>query len=182
MRVLGVVGSPHRMGNTARLVKQVLDGAAEKGYETELICLCDFQINPLSADALSQPYGVSFPKDDMERIYPLLEMMDVLVLGTPIYYDHVSARTKLFIDRLHYYSYPSAKERFPQNVRAVVIITYEWNNPKAYDDVVEWLKDRLEHYWKMKVVATLKAEGTEKRPVADREDLLEKARQIGLNL
>ncbi len=181
MRVLGIVCSPHRMGNTARLVRRVLDGAEEKGYETELISLCDLQINPLSAGS-SQPYGISFPKDDMERIYPSLEKMDVLVLGTPIYYDNVSARTKLFIDRLHYYSYPGVKERFPKNVRAVLIITYEWDNPKAYDEVIEWLKRTLEHYWKMKVVATLKAEGTGKRPVAEREDLLEKAREIGLNL
>jgi multimeric flavodoxin WrbA len=181
MRVLGVVCGPHKMGNTALLVRRVLEGAEERGYEAELICLSDLQINPLS-ESPGGLYGVSFPKDDMERVYRALERMDVLVLGTPIYYDHVSARTKIFIDRLHYYDHPETKEHFPKNARAVLVITYEWDNPEAYDGVLEWLKKTLEHYWKMRVVATLKAEGTTKRPVAEREDLLERAKEIGLNL
>ncbi|MDH5713506.1 MAG: hypothetical protein OEY83_06175 [Candidatus Bathyarchaeota archaeon] len=37
--VLGIVASPHNSGNTATLVKEVLKGAEEKGYETELKCL-----------------------------------------------------------------------------------------------------------------------------------------------
>jgi len=64
----------------------------------------------------------------------------------------------------------------------VIIITYEWDKRGAYSSVVEWIKDRLEHYWKMKVVATLQAENTVKNPVANREDLLKKAIQIGRNL
>jgi len=182
MKVLGVVGSPRHKGNTSMLVKQVLDGAKEKGYETELLCLSDFKINPLQEDISNKPLGVSFPKDDMERIYPSLEKMHALVVGTPIYYDHVAATLKLFIDRLYYYEQPGFKDRFPKDVRAVVIVTYEVDDLGAYDDVVEWLKGRLEQYWKMKVVATLKAEGTTKRPVAQRKDLMEKAKAIGLRL
>jgi len=181
MRVLGIVCGPHRMGNTALLVRRVLEGAEERGYETELICLSDLQINPLS-EGPEDPYGVSFPKDGMEKVYRALERMDVLVFGTPIYYDHVSSRAKLFIDRLYYYNQPTVRERFPRGARAVLIITYEWDNPEAYEEVLEWLKRTLEHYWKMRVVATLKAEGTRKRPVAGREDLLKKAKEIGLNL
>jgi len=40
----------------------------------------------------------------------------------------------------------------------------------------------LEAYFKMKVVASLQAENTVKNPVANREDLLKKARQMGRNL
>ena len=46
-RVLGLVCSPHNSGNTAILTREVLKGAMEKGYETELKCLGDFNINPL---------------------------------------------------------------------------------------------------------------------------------------
>ena len=44
------------------------------------------------------------------------------------------------------------------------------------------MKGRFEHYWKMKVVASLKAWDTVKNPVANREDLLKKAYEIGKNL
>ncbi len=191
-RVLGIVASPHNSGNTAILVKEVLKGAEEKGYETDLKCLGDLKINPLIASTSdkqsvwsqysNKPYGVNCPKDDMELIYPSLEKMNVLVFGTPIYYDHVSARAKIFIDRLIYYDKESTKDRFPKNVCAVIIATYEWDKPEAYSSVVEWIKHTLEEYYKMKVVASLQAEDTVKNPVANREDLLKKARRIGRNL
>jgi multimeric flavodoxin WrbA len=191
-RVLGIVASPHNSGNTAMLVKEVLKGAEEKGYETDLKCLGDLKINPLIASASdkqsiwspysNRPYGVTAPKDDMELVFSSLEKMNALVFGTPIYFDHVSARAKIFIDRLIYYLEEKTKNRFPKNVPAVIIITYEWDKPEAYSSVVEWIKHTLEEYFEMKIVASLQAEDTVKNPVANREDLLEKARQIGRNL
>jgi multimeric flavodoxin WrbA len=181
-KVLGIVASPHNSGNTATLVGEVLKGAEEKGYETDLKCLGDLKINPLIASASDKQYGVNGPKDDMELIRSSLEKMNTLVFGTPIYYDHVSARAKIFIDRLIYYNKESTKNRFPKNARAIIIITYEWDKPEAYSSVVEWIKNTLEEYFKMKVVASLQAENTVKNPVANREDLLEKAREIGRNL
>jgi multimeric flavodoxin WrbA len=191
-RVLGIVASPRNSGNTAILVKEVLKGAEEKGYETDLKCLGDLRINPLIASASDKqsiwspyshkPYGVTAPKDDMELIYPSLEKMNAFVFGTPVYFDNVSARAKIFIDRLIYYIEESTKDRFPKNVRVVIIITYGWDKSEAYSSVVEWIKNTLEEYFKMKVVASLQAEDTAKNPVANREDLLKKARQIGRNL
>ncbi|UCE16574.1 MAG: flavodoxin family protein [Candidatus Bathyarchaeota archaeon] len=191
-RVLGIVASPRSSGNTATLVKEVLKGAEENGNKTDLKCLGDLNINPLIASTSdnesvwstysNKPYGVTCPKDDMDLVYSSLEKMDVLVFGTPIYFDHVSARAKIFVDRLIYYDKESTKDRFPRNVRVVIIITYEDDNLEAYSSVVEWIKHTLEEYFKMKVVATLVAEDTVKNPVANREDLLEKARQIGKKL
>ena len=182
MRVLEIVASPHSSGNTATLVKEVLKGAEEKGYETDLKCLGDLKINPLIASTSDKPYGVNGPKDDMELIYSSLEKMNAFVFGTPVYFDHVSARAKIFVDRLIYYDEKSKKNLFPKNVPAVIIITYEWEKPEAYSSVVEWIKNTLEEYFKMKVVASLQAESTVKNPVVNREDLLKKARQIGRNL
>jgi multimeric flavodoxin WrbA len=191
-RVLGIVASPHNSGNTATLVKEVLKGAQEKGYETDLRCLGDLRIDPLIASTSDKesvwssfskkPYGVTGPKDDMELIHSSLEKMNTLVFGTPIYFDHVSARAKIFIDRLIYYSRKNTRDRFPRNATAVIIVPYEWEKPEAYSSVAEWIKHTLERYFRMKVVATLQAENTVRNPVANREDLLEKARQIGRNL
>jgi len=181
-RVLGIVASPHNSGNTATLVKEVLKGTEERGYETDLKCLGDLKINPLITSASDKPYGVGGPKDDMKLIHSSLEKMNTLVFGTPIYYDHVSARAKIFIDRLIYYNKESRKNLFPKNTSAIIIVTYEWDKPEAYSSVVEWIKHTLEAYFKMKVVASLQAENTVKNPVANREDLLKKARQMGRNL
>ena len=181
MKVVGIVGSPKREGNTAKLVEAVMEGAKEAGHETMLVYLCELNIGPLEA----KKEKITYPKDDMVQLYPHLETMGALVLGTPIYYDQVSARTKLFIDRLHYYSKTHGEEyrqRFPYNVKSVNIITHEWDKLDAYDEVLEWMKGRLEHYWKMQVVASLIAEGTHGRPVAEREALLQQAKELAPNL
>ncbi|MGQ9680795.1 MAG: flavodoxin family protein [Candidatus Bathyarchaeia archaeon] len=182
MKVLGIVGSPHRDGNTATLVKAVIEGAREKGHETILFNLIDFKIEPLST---AEGKRVSYPEDDMVKLYPHIETMGALVLGTPVYYDNVSDRTKLFIDRLHYYSKTHGGEyrsRFPENVKAVTIIAYEWENPDGYDEILRWMNQTLEGYWGMRIIGSLKADSTTKKPVRERRDLLEKARQLGRTL
>jgi multimeric flavodoxin WrbA len=180
-RILGVVASPHNSGNTATLVKAVLKGAEEMGYETELKCLGDLKIYPL-IESTSEPYGVTGPEDEMASIFSSIEQMDVLVFGTPIYFGHVSDRAKVFIDRLIYYEKPERKARLPKGARAVIIITYADDRPKLYDGVIEWLKEVMKYFSGMKVVGTLKAEGTDERPVEKREELLERARQIGRDI
>jgi multimeric flavodoxin WrbA len=181
MKVLGIVGSPRREGHTARLVEAVLQGAKGAGHEAEIFYLSDLDIGPLEAEGGRLVY----PEDDMARLYTHIETMGALVLGTPIYYDQVSSRTKIFIDRLHFYSRTHGEEyrrRFPNGVKAVTVITYDGGSPNRYDVVLEWMKGRLEHYWNMNVVAGLKAEGTGSNPVAKRAQLLKKAREIGQSL
>ena len=85
---------------------------------------------------------------------------NVLVFGTPIYHDHVVAQAKIFIDRLYAYEW---RDSFPKDAKAVVIITYEWDNPNGYDDVLEWIKGRFKRHYRIETIATLKAYDTTKR-------------------
>jgi putative NADPH-quinone reductase len=182
MKVLGVVGGPHREGNTVRLVEAVLEGAREAGHETVLVKLADLDVRHIE----EKDGRLYYPDDDMARkLGPHLESMGALVLGTPIYYDHVDSRMKQFIDRLHYWSKTHGDEyrrRFPDDVKVVNCITCGWDDPEAYDDILAWMRERMEHYWRMRHVADLRAEGTGSKPVSSRKDLLERARRIGRSL
>lgn len=178
MKVVGIVGGPRRNGNTARLVDEVLAGARKAGNETHIYHLGDMEIKPLEWDDT----GYIYPDDDFTIIMPHLESMGALILGSPIYYDHVSTRTKLFIDRLYYYSKSHGQEyyeRFPKGVKCINIITYGWNNTEAYDEVLEWMSKRMTNYWKMEVLGTLKNHGTEISPTRDNDELLKRARELG---
>ena len=177
---LGIVAGPRCSGNTAVLVGEVLKGAGDAGRTTELFCLGEMSVGPLIEGSEDDPFGVTGPEDDMLRIFPSIEGMGAFVFGTPIYYDHVSARAKIFIDRLiHYWD---KRDAFPKGIPAVLAITYEWNKPTAYDDVLDWMKGRFENYHKMEVVGTLVAEGTTRTPAGDRPDLLRKAYELGNGL
>jgi multimeric flavodoxin WrbA len=96
---LGLVGSPIRGGNVDRLVDQVLAGAASQGAHIEKVFLNDLTIRPCQSCGPSSRPGHCRIDDDMRQIHALLDAADILILGTPVYFDTVSAQMKLMIDR-----------------------------------------------------------------------------------
>jgi len=99
MKGCGIVGSPKKKGNVDLLVSEVLKGAGSQGAETYKIYLNDLVIRPCQSCGIDP-----FPKfclfdDDMNLVFAALESCGFMVLGSPVYFDTVSAQTKLMIDR-----------------------------------------------------------------------------------
>ncbi len=99
MNVCGIVGSPIMKGNVDLLVSQVLKGAESQGAGTQKICLNGMDIMPCQSCGIDPYPRYCLLDDDMEYIYAALESCDSIVLGSPVYFDTVSAQTKLVIDR-----------------------------------------------------------------------------------
>ena len=106
MRILALVGSPRKSGNTDILVEEILRGARTNGHETEKLRLYDFDIMPCidcrSCKKSESGYNCTL-SDGMREIYPKLEAADVIIFGTPIYWYGPTAKMKLLIDRLRPY-------------------------------------------------------------------------------
>ncbi len=99
MKVCGIVGSPKKKGNVDLLVSQVLKGAESQGAQTQTVYLNDLQIKPCQSCGVNPYPRYCLYDDDMGILYKALESCDVIVLGSPVYFDTVSAQTKLAIDR-----------------------------------------------------------------------------------
>ncbi len=99
IRVIGLSGSPVSGSSTELLVEEVLRGAETAGAETELIYLNEYEIMPCQACGKNPDNGYCFFSDGMSELYEKFEECDAIVVGSPIYFDSVSAQTKLFIDR-----------------------------------------------------------------------------------
>ena len=179
MKVIGVVGSPRRGKNTGTLVERVLEGAKSKGIKTGLFYISDYQIAPCKACDACKSTGECVQDDDMKILHSAIGEAKVLVLGTPIYFDHVSAQTKIFLDRLYSYLGPDLKQRFPKEVKCVLVVTWEASNPDAYDNVITWLQDRLSGYFAVETVEVIKAANTSAVSVGEREDLLQQTFDVG---
>lgn len=181
MKAIGVVASPRRGKNTGTLVERVLDGARSVGIETELFYLGDYQIAPCRACDACKRTGECVQEDDMHILHAAIQQAGGLVLGTPIYFDHVSAQCKTFLDRLYSYLGPSPDygHRFPKGVKAVLVATWEATDPEQYDQVIDWLKGRLSGYYDVETVEAVKAANTNNVPVSQDTALLERAFQAG---
>jgi len=105
------------------------------------------------------------------------------VLGTPIYFDHISAQMKTWIDRLYAYTFTELGQKmFPEGFRAVLIATWEAGGEHAYDSVLSWLAGRMKGYHGIEVAEKLTLADTGRRPFEDRPDMIKHAREVGRRL
>ena len=100
IKVLGIIGSPRRQGNTETLVDEVLAGAKEAGADCEKIVLNELHVEPCQACETCIRTGKCKIKDDMNIINEKMNESTVFVLGTPIYYWGPTGQFKAFFDRL----------------------------------------------------------------------------------
>ncbi len=150
MRVIGISGSGRKGGNTSVLVKSILAGAKSAGAETTFIELADWTVAPCDASRACKKAPGCTIKDDMQKFYALAPETDVLVLGTPIYLDHITGGMMTFIQRLYCYIGPDIKTRWPRKgVKLVLGITYGWDDPHGYDDVLGWMEERFNNYFEI---------------------------------
>ncbi len=99
MRVLGIVGSPRKDGNTEILMKEALDVAREAGCETEMFLMSEKQVAPCDACATCFEVGGCVVQDDMQELYGMMDRADAIIFGSPVYFGSVSAQTKAVMDR-----------------------------------------------------------------------------------
>ncbi len=184
MKALGINGSGRSEGNTAMLVGAVLEGAAAGGAETDILNLATMNLYGCIGCQICNRVGFCAVNDDMQRFYDRAADTDVLVLGTPIYLDHVTAQMKAFLDRLYCYIGPDMENSYPNKAaKAVVCITYGASGEHAYDSVLDWLKGRLHGYWGIECVGGLTVAGCSSRePMDGDHPAVSRARELGRSL
>ncbi|MFH1032434.1 MAG: flavodoxin family protein [Chloroflexota bacterium] len=103
MKVLGIVGSARKGGNTEILVKEALAAAREAGAQTEIASVVGKNIAGCDGCASCHTTGSCRIKDDMQPIYKQIEVADAIILGSPVYFHTVSAQAKAIMDRTFVY-------------------------------------------------------------------------------
>jgi multimeric flavodoxin WrbA len=93
------LSGPCKNGNVDLRVSQVLEGAATQGAKTCKIYLNNLKIGPCQSCGIDPHPKHCLFDDDMSQVYDALETSDVILLGSPVYFDTVSAQVKLMIDR-----------------------------------------------------------------------------------
>ena len=101
MKVLGIVGSVRRGGNTEILVKEALAAAQEEGAQTELVSVAGKDLAGCDGCGSCRKTHACHLQDDMQSIYQQLEAADAIVFGSPVYFGSVSAQMKAIMDRMY---------------------------------------------------------------------------------
>lgn len=109
-KVLLISGSPVVGSSTEILLKTVGDSIRKElgsdATEIDFVCLNELKFIPCQACGEAPPEGFCIYDDDLSRVYEQVASCDCLVLGSPVYFDSVSAQTKSFIDRCNCFRPP----------------------------------------------------------------------------
>ena len=104
MKVLGIVCSPRKGGNTEIMMEAALGGARSSGAETELWTVAGKDINPCDGCNTCRKKGGDGEchiKDDVHGLQQKMLAADGLIFGSPSYIWSVTAQAKIIIDRMH---------------------------------------------------------------------------------
>jgi len=123
-KVVIVIGSPRKNGNSATLARKAAEGARAKGAEVDIFYLHEMDIKPCTAcdvcrDDTSRDCNIN---DDMSKLYPKLRQADALIIASPVFWFTVAAQTKLFMDRCYALGGPQGYAL--KGKRIGVILTY----------------------------------------------------------
>lgn len=110
MKILALIGSQRKKGNTARIVQLIaarmhaLAAQHAAPLEFETLFLGDLDIHPcLGCRACFDRGDEACPiEDDVPLIRAKMDAADALILASPVYVDDVSGLVKTWMDRLAY--------------------------------------------------------------------------------
>jgi multimeric flavodoxin WrbA len=177
-KVLGIVGSPRRKGNTHFLVAKILEGAAKEGADTELIFLEGLDIRECDGCHSCWKGNPCIKGDDMNEIYEKIIGSDVLVFGTPVYWYGPTALMKGLIDRLVYFNCPQNRAGI-RNKKTILAVPFEEESLETADLLVSFFR-RCFSYLEMDLIGKVLVPGVTKRgEIRKKTVVLEEAFELG---
>jgi len=120
IKVIGIVGSPRKAGNTEMLTAHTLKAIAEEGVETELIRLAGLHIEPCNACGVCREGKPCPIKDDIYPIYEKMKQADAIILASPVYYGSATALLKALMERAGYMEFQ--KRPFAGKVGGALVV------------------------------------------------------------
>ncbi len=99
-KIVAINGSPHQgIGNTTQLIEMLRPTLEEEGFALEMILLSGKEIDYCTGCGLCIEKGKCWIPDDHRGIVTQLLAADAVILASPVYFYHVTAQMKAFLDR-----------------------------------------------------------------------------------
>jgi multimeric flavodoxin WrbA len=177
-KILAVVGSPRKGGNTDLLVSRMVAGATAANAQVEVVRLGELQIRECDGCHACWKGRPCSKQDDMLALYPKIAASEAIVFATPVYWYGPTALMKGFIDRFVYFN-GEANRPMIRGKRAAVAIVLEEAHEPTWRPVVEFFEKSLA-YLEMKPAGTIIVPGVGKKgEILEHPERLEEAFRLG---
>jgi len=102
MKVIGIIGSLRKNGNTEMLTAHTLKAIAEEGLDTEIVQLAGLDIKPCNACMVCKKERRCSIEDDLWPVYEKMKQADGIILASPVYFSSATAAIKALMERTGY--------------------------------------------------------------------------------
>jgi multimeric flavodoxin WrbA len=179
MKVIGIVGSPRKNGNTKLLTKHTLKAVSEEGLGTELIRLASLEIKPCTACMACKEQEFYSIKDDLFPLYLRMKEAEGIILASTVYYGSATALIKALMERVGYIARWSG-EPFQRKVGGPLVVARRSGRNFTIAQLTLWFQILGffvpgSTYWNVAI-------GREKGDVEQDEEGLETAWNFGKNI
>ncbi len=137
MKLLVLLGSPRKGGNSETLARKVAEAIEQSGGTVEYKRLNDMNLRPCQGCGGCEKTGNCVIKDDMTEIYQAVDEADRILLVSPVYFYALSAQSKICSDRFQarWSRKYLLKERYRHNEgrKGYLLSTAATKGPKIFD-------------------------------------------------
>lgn len=179
-KIVVLLGSPRKKGNSTLLAKEAVRGAIAESGKCETFYLQGMNIQPCRAcDSCQQDeQHACVLKDDMQLLYPKILDATALLFATPIYWFSISAQTKIFLDRCYALNRPEG--HLFKGKKVGVILTYGDRDPYVSGAVnaIRTLQDSF-RYTESDIVGIVYGSANKAGEVLTNKRLLSEAYNLG---
>jgi len=106
MKIVGILGSERKGGNTEVLLDVALEEAQKNGVLTDKVPLRDKSIAPCDGCLGCVKTGKCVIEDDAQKIYEKMLESEGIIWATPVYFWSMSGQTKTLMDRTYALLFP----------------------------------------------------------------------------
>ena len=182
MKVVAFNGSARKDGNTALLIRRVLQVLEAEGVETELVQLAGEQIRGCNAcrTCYSTKDNRCVIEDDNVNAY-IQKMIDAdgVILGSPVYFSMMTPELKALIDRAGYVARANG-DLFKRKVGVAVVAVRRAGGIPTFDAInhfflINQMIIPASSYWNVGI-------GRQKGDVAGDEEGMKTMEDLGVNM
>ena len=140
-KVIAINGSARKDGNTAILIRRMLEELENEGIETELVQLAGKKIQGCTACMKCFENRDRRCMLDDDIVYDCIEKMagaDGIILGSPVYFSDVTAEMKALVDRAGFVSFAN-DGLFKRKVGSAVIAQRRTGAMHSLDTLLHFL-------------------------------------------
>lgn len=173
-KIIVLVGSPRKKGNTDILAHAFAEGAGVNN-EVEIVSVADINIKPcIGCNSCFTREGHScFQNDDMSILYDKMKDTDTLVIASPVYFYGISAQLKAVIDRLHT---PMRNQFKIKHMGLILVGAAEL--PELFDSIIAQYRLIL-NFFKLEDIGMVLARGAKEKGDVYNTNAVCEAKQLG---